>query len=74
MVTFTDDQEVRDVGKSTCHVAQQWDQRAITGFLILYLRSQNISPKHKLSFYAFAVLVGPSRSVGSPIGSVHGHH
>jgi MFS family permease len=39
---------------------------AITGFLILHLRANQIEPKHALSFYAFAVLFGRVALGGIP--------
>jgi MFS family permease len=39
---------------------------AITGFLILHLRVNQIEPKHALSFYAFAVLFGRVALGGIP--------
>jgi MFS family permease len=39
---------------------------AITGFLILHLRANDVDPRHALSFYAFAVLFGRIALGGIP--------
>ncbi len=51
---------------SVCVGCYNLGYAAITGFLILHLRTNNIDPKHSLSFYAFAVLFGRIALGGIP--------
>jgi MFS family permease len=51
---------------SVCVGCYNLGYAAITGFLILHLRANNIDPRHALSFYAFAVLFGRIALGGLP--------
>jgi MFS family permease len=51
---------------SVCIGCYNLGYAAITGFLILHLRTNDIDPRHALSFYAFAVLFGRIALGGLP--------